>query len=64
MPSRQSSVCTAFHVIVEDVTSVTNTRPLEVCIMEYIYNLTQGLLGKSKLAQHVYGEGHKICMLE
>jgi hypothetical protein len=25
------------------------------------YNLTQGLLEKSKLAQHAYEEGHKIC---
>jgi hypothetical protein len=35
-------------------------RPLEVCIKEHKYNLTQGLLEKSKLAQHVY-KGHKIC---
>jgi hypothetical protein len=35
--------------------------PLEVCIKEHKYNLTQGLLDKSKLAQHAYEEGHKIC---
>jgi hypothetical protein len=37
-------------------------RLLEVCIKEeHKYNLTQGLLEKSKLAQHAYEEGHKIC---
>jgi hypothetical protein len=36
-------------------------RPLEVRIKEHKYNLTQGLLEKSKLAQHAYEEGHKIC---
>jgi hypothetical protein len=41
-------------------------RPLEVCIKEhkYSYNLTQGLLEKSKLAQHAYDEGHKTCRKE
>jgi hypothetical protein len=28
------------------------TRYLELCIKEHKYNLTQGLLEKSKLAQH------------
>jgi hypothetical protein len=37
------------------------SRPLEVCIREHKYNLIHGLLEKSKLAQHAYGEGHKIC---
>jgi hypothetical protein len=36
------------------------SRPLEVCIKEHKYNLTQRLLEKSKLAQHEYEEGHKI----
>jgi hypothetical protein len=36
------------------------SRPLEVHIKEHKYNLTQGLLGKSKLAQHAYEEGNKI----
>jgi hypothetical protein len=27
-------------------------------------NLTQGLIEKSKLAQHAYEEGHKICWKE
>jgi hypothetical protein len=36
------------------------SRPLEVRIKEHKYNLTQGLLGKSKLAQHAYEKGHKI----
>jgi hypothetical protein len=35
------------------------SRPLEVCIKEHKYNLTQGLLEKVKLAQYTY-EGHKI----
>jgi hypothetical protein len=28
------------------------------------YNLIQGLLQKSKLAEHAYEEGHKICWKE
>jgi hypothetical protein len=40
------------------------SRPLEVHIKEHKYNLTQGLLEKSKLAQHAYEEGNKIsCRL-
>jgi hypothetical protein len=37
---------------------------LEVRIKEHKYNLTQGLLEKSKLAKHAYEEGHKICWSE
>jgi predicted GIY-YIG superfamily endonuclease len=37
------------------------SRSLEVRIKEHKYNLTQGLLEKSKLAHHAYEEGHKIC---
>jgi hypothetical protein len=37
---------------------------LEVRIKEPKYNLTQGLLEKSKLAQPGYEEGHKICWNE
>jgi hypothetical protein len=40
------------------------SRSLEVGIKEHKYNLTQGLLEKSKLAQHSYKEGHKICWNE
>jgi hypothetical protein len=40
------------------------SRPLEVRIKEHKYNLTQGLLEKSKLAQHAYEEGHEICWNE
>jgi hypothetical protein len=36
------------------------SRPLEVSIKENKYNLTQGLLEESKLAQHAYGEKRKI----
>jgi hypothetical protein len=36
------------------------SRPLEECIKEHKYNLTQGLLEKSKLAKYAYEEGHKI----
>jgi hypothetical protein len=32
--------------------------------MEHKYNLTQGLLEKSKLAQYAYEECHKICWKE
>jgi hypothetical protein len=39
-------------------------RTLEVHIKEHKYNLTQSLLEKSKLAQHAYGQGHKICWNE
>jgi predicted GIY-YIG superfamily endonuclease len=34
------------------------SRPLEVRIKDHKYNLTEGLLEKSKLAL----EGHKICL--
>jgi hypothetical protein len=37
------------------------SRPLEVYFKEYWYNLTQYLYEKSKLAQHAYKEGPKIC---
>jgi hypothetical protein len=40
------------------------SRPLEVRIKEHKYNLTQGLLEKSKLAQHAHEEGRKICLKE
>jgi hypothetical protein len=43
---------------------IETSRPLEVCIKEHGYNLTQGFLEKSKLAQHVYEDGHKICWKE
>jgi hypothetical protein len=48
-PADEAAVFTISHVIVADVTSV---RPLEVRIKEHKYNLTQGLLQKSKLVQH------------
>jgi predicted GIY-YIG superfamily endonuclease len=37
------------------------SRHSEVRIKEHKYNLTQGLIGKTKLAQHAYQGGHKIC---
>jgi hypothetical protein len=40
------------------------SRHLEVHIKEHKYSLIQGLLRKSKLAQHAYKEGHKICWKE
>jgi hypothetical protein len=40
------------------------SRPLEVLIKEHKYNLTHGLLEKSKLAQYAYKEGHRICWKE
>jgi predicted GIY-YIG superfamily endonuclease len=40
------------------------SRPLEVRIKGHKYNLTQGLLEKSKLAQHTYELGHQICWKE
>jgi hypothetical protein len=35
-------------------------RPLAVRLHEYWHNLTEGLLKKSKLAQHAYEEGHRV----
>jgi predicted GIY-YIG superfamily endonuclease len=35
-------------------------RPLAVRLREHRHNLQQGLLEKSKLAQHAYEEGHRI----
>jgi hypothetical protein len=40
------------------------SRRLEARIKEHKYNLTQGLVEKSKLAQHACEEGHKICWKE
>jgi predicted GIY-YIG superfamily endonuclease len=40
------------------------SRPLEVRIKEHKYNLTQGLLEKSKLAQQAHEEGCIICWKE
>jgi hypothetical protein len=40
------------------------SRPLEVRIKEHKYNMTQGLLEKSKLAQHAYEENHRIFWKE
>jgi hypothetical protein len=36
-------------------------RPSEVHVKEHKYDLTQSLIEKSKLVQHAYEEGHKIC---
>jgi hypothetical protein len=33
-------------------------------LKDHKYNPTQGLLEKSKLAQHAYEEAHKICWNE
>jgi hypothetical protein len=33
-------------------------------IKDHKYNLTQGLIEKSKLTQHAHEEGHKICWNE
>jgi hypothetical protein len=35
-------------------------RPLAVRLRDYKHNLQQGLLEKSKLAQHAYEEGHRM----
>jgi hypothetical protein len=35
-------------------------RPLAVRLREHRHNLYQGLLEKSKLAQHAYEEGHRV----
>jgi hypothetical protein len=40
------------------------SRPLEIRIKEHKHNLTQGLLEKSKVAQHAHEEGHKVCWKE
>jgi hypothetical protein len=42
----------------------TRSRPLDVSIKEHRYNLTQGLLEKSKLAQHAHEDVDKICLKE
>jgi hypothetical protein len=36
-------------------------RPLAVRIREHKHNLNEGLLDKSKLAQHAYEEGHRYA---
>jgi hypothetical protein len=35
-------------------------RPLAVRLREHRHNLKEGLLEKSKLAQHAYEEGHRV----
>jgi predicted GIY-YIG superfamily endonuclease len=40
------------------------SRRLEVRIKKHKCNLTQGLLEKSKVAQHSYQEDHKLCWKE
>jgi hypothetical protein len=40
------------------------SRLLDVLIKKHRYNLSHCLLEKSKLAQHAYEEGHKICWNE
>jgi hypothetical protein len=35
-------------------------RPLAMCLHEYRLNFKEGLLEKSKLAKHVYKEGHEM----
>jgi hypothetical protein len=40
------------------------SRPSDVHMKEYKYNLTQDQLEKSKLVHHAYREGHKICWKE
>jgi hypothetical protein len=40
------------------------SKHLEAGFKEHKYNMTQGLLEKSILAQHAYEEGHQICLNE
>jgi hypothetical protein len=35
-------------------------RPLAVRLREHKHNIKEGLLEKSKLAQHAYEEGHRV----
>jgi hypothetical protein len=39
-------------------------RSLAVRLREHKHNLQQGLLEKSKLAQHAYEEGHRVGCVE
>jgi uncharacterized protein YcfL len=61
--SRRRSVCIVFHANAACYIGETS-RPLEVRIKEHKYNLTQGMLKKSKLAQHSYEEDYRICWNE
>jgi hypothetical protein len=36
-------------------------RPLAMRLYEFRHNLKEGLLEKSKLAQHAYVESHRVC---
>jgi hypothetical protein len=56
MPSWQSRVCDCGTCYIGKT-----SRLLYVHFKEHKYNLTHGLLEESKLAQHAYEEGHKIC---
>jgi predicted GIY-YIG superfamily endonuclease len=59
MPSRHSIPCDCGKYYVGET-----SRSLEVRLKEHRYNLTHGLFEKSKLVQHVYEEGHRICWNE
>jgi hypothetical protein len=50
MSSGRRNVCTVFHIFVADVGEIG--RYLEETMKEHKYNLTQGLIEKSKLSQH------------
>jgi hypothetical protein len=56
MPSRGSSVCGRCYI-------AETSRTLEVGTKEHKYNLTSGLLEKSKLSQHAYmlGRGKRLA---
>jgi hypothetical protein len=40
------------------------SRPLQVCIKDHKYNLTQSLIEKSKLVQLASEKGNKLCWKE
>jgi hypothetical protein len=48
--------CTICHVTGRYYIGETS-RPIEVHIKEHKYNLIQGMIEKSKVAQHAYEEG-------
>jgi hypothetical protein len=52
-----------YLTIVADVIGETG-KPLKVHVKEHRYDLKQGLLEKSKSAQHAYQEGNQICEKE
>jgi hypothetical protein len=60
MRNRWHSASIAFPVNVAEATLAKQARPLAMRLFEDRHNLKEGLLEKSKLAQHAYEGGCRV----